>query len=267
MKVSALMATTAQPEWDKFLPTLISQTRPADEIIIVVDRKIDETDKDQFERNWPECTFLFNDKNIGLTASLNRGLKITSGEFIFRADDDDSYREDRIEKQLACFQETGADLVCSWAHGSAADGNGRKYLIKCPTENGEIRRQLKRRNILIHSSLAIRREALTALGGYDETFFYAQDYALYFEAIRAGYKFAAIPAPLLVRYYRPENISVSRRYHQLIYSCAASVTHHAHSGDRFSFLVTAARYAILALIPSSVRRCRRHIFSLLGRGV
>src|SRR5690606_6340320 len=111
------------------------------------------------------------------------------------------YRSDRIEKQLALFATSGADLVFSWAEGVATGQENRPYLIRCPESDEEIRDALRRRNILIHASLAFRRERVLAFGGYDATFVNAQDYALYLSAIRAGLRFAAVPEPLVRRSY------------------------------------------------------------------
>jgi glycosyltransferase involved in cell wall biosynthesis len=212
--------------------------------------------------------FLFNEANIGLTRSLNRGLAVATGDYIFRADDDDGYRADRIEKQLAAFAATGADLVTSWGEGVASTGDSRPYLIRCPTTHEAICAALKRRNVLIHAALAFRRDRVMALlGGYDETFANAQDYALYLAAMRAGLRFAAVPEPLVRRSYTGNGITIDRRYHQLMYSCAARVVHHAHAGDRKAFVATLADYARLAAIPTWARKLRRRAYAVLGRGV
>lgn len=265
MTTSILMATLARPGWDKHLPTLIEQSVAPDEIIVVIDRPTDGAERDGFHAAWPSVTFLFNEENMGITKSLNRGLFAARGEFVFRADDDDRYRPQRIERQLATFAETGADLIGTWAEGVAAEGS-KPYLIRCPVDDAGIKSALLKRNVLIHPSLAFRRESILALGGYDETFVNAQDYALYLAAIRAGLSFAAVPEPLLIRDYGGDSITTSRRYNQLMYSCAARVVHHAHSGDRKRFLSTIFDYGKLAATPIWARKARRQLFALIGRG-
>lgn len=265
MTVGFLMATLALPGWDAHLPSLLDQSHPADEVRVVIDRPTDAVERARLAECWPDVTFQFNERNLGLTASLNCGLSASRVDVVFRADDDDQSRPDRIERQLACFEKTGADLVGSWAEGRAAEA-ARPYLIRCPTDDAAIRKALLRRNVLIHPSLAFRRSAVLALGGYDETFVNAQDYALYLAAMRAGLRFAAVPEPLVVRHYSADNISVGRRGHQIMYSCAARVVHHAATGDRPAFLRTLAQYAALAATPDRTRRWRRRLFGVLGRG-
>ena len=265
MRTSVLMATLAAPGWDRFVPDLLGQTCPADEIIVVVDRPTDASEQAAFRAAHPRLHFLFNEANLGLTCALNRGLHAASGDIVFRTDDDDRSAPDRFERHLALFAD-GADLAFSWAEGVRDVPNATPWLIRHPETDAGIRRALLGRNMLVHASLAFRREAVLAIGGYDETFRYAQDYALYLAAMRAGLRFAAVPAPLVYRVYPETSITVARRYHQLMYSCAARLVYAAHSGDRLDFLGVVARYALLAAIPAWLRRWRRVLFQQLGRG-
>lgn len=260
------MATRADAEWDRHLPDLLAQTVVPDQIVVVIDRATEEDERDAFCSAWPQVEFVFNEGNIGVTRSINRGLAVSTGDYVFRADDDDSYRLDRIEKQLALFASSGADLVFSWAEGITAGHEMRPYLISCPENDEGIRIALRRRNVLIHASLAFRRDRVMALGGYDETFVNAQDYALYLAAIRAGLRFAAVPEPLVRRSYNGHSITVGRRYHQIMYSCAARVVHHAHTANRLAFIWTLFNYAMLAAIPTWARHLRRRAHALLGKG-
>jgi glycosyltransferase involved in cell wall biosynthesis len=267
MRTSILMGTLARPGWDDHLSSVLNQSVPPGEVLVVVDRATDAAERAGFEAAWPQVSFLFNDANIGLTRSLNRGLSRAAGEFIFRADDDDFSYPRRIERQLETFERTGADFVCTWGEGIHGDRDSKPYLISAPETDAAIKRALVRRNVLLHPSLAFRREAIARLGGYDENYVYAQDYALYLAGIRAGATFAVVPEVLVRRQYGEASISVARRGNQLVYSCAAQVLHCAHLDDRRAFLKTLARYGALAAIPMSLRRIRRRIFGILGRGV
>lgn len=269
MQVSIIMPTLAEPGWDLHLLALLGQTHKPDEIIVVVDRPTRQDERDGLCAAWPSLHFVFNARNLGITRSLNVALAAAKGDIVVRADDDDESMPTRIARQLACFEETGADFVCSWGEGVAGADSGpdaTPYLIRCPTDDADIRAALMRRNILLHPALAFRRERILALGGYDETFVNAQDYGLYLAGIRAGYRFAAVAEPLVRRHYHGDNISVRRRMNQLMYSCSARAAHHAATGDRKAFLRTLLQYAVLAATPLWVRSVRRRIFGLIGRG-
>lgn len=262
---SILMGTLGGPGWDQHVQTLLDQTVPADEFVVVIDRATAASEREAFERRWPQIRFVFNDVNMGLTRSLNAGLRLATGEIVFRADDDDAYFPNRIERQLAVFATSDADLVSAWGEGIA--NGGTPYLIGAPTEDAAIKAALLKRNVILHPALAFRKASIERIGGYDESFRYAQDYALYLAAIRADLRFAIVPEPLVRRFYHADNVGVSRRYRQLMFSCSARVQHCAHLGDRQLFLRTVAHYAALAATPRWARSARRKVFTVLGRGV
>ena len=266
MKTSILMTTLGREGWDGSLPDLLGQTVTPDEIIVVIDREADEAEQSALRAKWPAVTFVFPGGNVGITKALNLGLHAAQGEFVFRVDDDDHYKPERIERQLECFEKTGADFVGTWAEAELSEGESSAYQIRCPTDDAGIKQALKRRNVLIHPSLAFRRERILALGGYDETFVNAQDYGLYLAGVRAGYSFAAVGEALIVRSYAGDSITLKRRYNQLMYSCAARVVHHAHTADRKEFLRTLLDYGKLAATPLWMRKLRRSLFAVTKRG-
>lgn len=265
MRTAVILPTLARAGWDRHLPSLLGQSATADEVVVVVDRSLEEAERVALRSAWPTVRFVFNKANFGITRSLNIALANTGADIVFRADDDDESLPARFARQLACFEETGADFVATWGEGVVDAGPA--YLIRCPTTDAAIRTALLRRNVLLHPSLAFRRERVMALGGYDETFINAQDYALYLSGLRAGFRFAAVPEILVRRHYWSDNISIRRRANQLMYSCAARVAHHAATGDGAAFLRTLAHYALLAAVPDWARAARRRLFGLLGRGV
>lgn len=266
LKTAIIMPTLAEPGWDKHLPSLLNQSLAPDEIIIVVDRPARADEQAEICGRWPTVRFLFNVKNQGITRSLNLAIAATDADIVFRADDDDQSYPDRLRLQLECFEQTSAEIVCSWAEGVAEGNSSKPYIIQCPTRDADIKAALMKRNVLVHPTLAFRRERIMALGGYDETFVNAQDYALYLAAIRAGYSFATVPQPLVRRHYHSNNITVKRRMNQLMYSCAARVVHHAATGDRVAFIRTVLNYLKLAATPMWLRSARRRIFAMIGRG-
>lgn len=263
---SVLLVTRGDADWDRHLQGLTDQTRAPEQIVVVIDRPTTPDDRTSFQRRYPGIDFCFNDENIGLTPSLNRGLAVCRGEFVFRTDDDDLSLPTRLERQLETFETTGADLVATWATGMTEGREDQSWLIGCPVEDADIKAALLGRNVLVHASLAFRRDAILAFGGYDETFRFAQDYGLYLAAIRRGLTFAVVPEPLVMRSYSATSITQARRYNQLMYSAAARIVHAAHSGDVGDFLRVVARYAVLAATPPWAREARRRLFSLLGRG-
>jgi hypothetical protein len=129
-----------------------------------------------------------NPANLGLTQSLNRGLSLAGGEFVARLDADDISLPPRLERQVAFLREhpevvmVGSDV--GWI---SADGADLGIHSRQPYSDAAIRWVMLLQNAFWHSSVMLRRRALTEGGlAYDETLRYAQDYDLWSRVLRYG---------------------------------------------------------------------------------
>lgn len=104
-KISVIMSTFNEKlEWVKeAIDSIINQTYRNIEFIIIVDNPNNIELKNMLEQYCIEddrIKIIVNEFNIGLVKSLNKALKICSGEFIARMDADDISVKYRLEKQL-----------------------------------------------------------------------------------------------------------------------------------------------------------------------
>lgn len=130
--------------------------------------------------------FIQNKLNMGLTKSLNIGLKHCTGRYIVRMDADDYSFPDRIEKQLM-FMEKHPELVASGTFAELMDENN-KVIGKMQTSPDlkYLRALFPFRTPIYHPSAIIRREISGVPISYDENYIYSQDYALWFKLINMG---------------------------------------------------------------------------------
>ena len=139
-----------------------------------------------------ERIFVFNnDKNIGLTASLNKLIDFSKGDIILRQDADDFSTHNRISMQVNCLTSTKADLCFSRAkviNDSRIMPNWSFYL--------PYKLVMKFKNPFIHGTLAIRKNVLSKIGKYDKNFYYAQDYKLFSDLLSSGAKYKKLKTPL-----------------------------------------------------------------------
>ena len=93
--------------------SLLAQTYTDFELIIINDGSDDSTMElvKQFSDN--RIIIINNKNNFGISDALNKGLKISKGKFIARADGDDYSYPHRLECQLEYFKTKKVDLVCS----------------------------------------------------------------------------------------------------------------------------------------------------------
>tara|TARA_B100000287_G_scaffold109127_1_gene101422 strand:+ start:1680 stop:2378 length:699 start_codon:yes stop_codon:yes gene_type:complete len=200
----------------KYLPyaieSILNQTYENFEFLIRNDGSTDETFEilDRY-RQIDKRIKIFNDSNnVGLTKSLNLLLKEAKGDLIARQDTDDFSFKERLEIQLDYLLSGDIDACTTRAvvkQTFKITPNKSYYLPKHFV--------MKIKNPYIHGSLLIKKEVMKKLGGYDEKFYYAQDYKLMSDLIRNGYILKIIKTPLYVLNQKNNistNFSEEQRY-------------------------------------------------------
>lgn len=184
-------------------------------------------------------TVIENRTNLGLTKSLNIGLKKCNGKYIARHDADDLMEENRLEKQVD-FMENNTDIACVFSNAKRVDISGNVVSVDTTDNNSSlVRRLVYGGNCLYHSSLMIRKEVLEDLNGYDEKIVYAQDYDLYLRLINK-YKIYKISEPLIC--FRTDNyITKSKSILSLLYSYYGTIKYVIATGKMSVFWVRTVR--------------------------
>ncbi len=158
------------------------------ELIITDDASTDKTPdilREIAEKD-SRCIVIRNEKNLGLTKSLNICLKHAKGGYIARMDADDCSHPDRLEKELA-FLENHPEyaFVCSAANlCDNGEIYGKRQYMATPQK-----KDLASRCTFIHSTLLIRAEVIKNVGGYLEKNYTTrcEDYNLYFRLYKNGF--------------------------------------------------------------------------------
>ena len=153
---------------------------------------------------------IFNDYNIGLTKSLNKGLAIAKGEYIARMDADDISFVSRFEKQVSYLDNhPECDAVYGYWYCFEGENKTQLELQKAGPNHQQIIKKLFVYNTLPHPLAMLRSATLKKWGLiYDENFVHAQDYDLWLMMAIKGCIFYVIPEPLL--YYRISSNQITR---------------------------------------------------------
>lgn len=185
---------------DAAIESIISQTRPPDEIVVVKDGPLsDELSRiiKQWQRKRPG---LFNvvslPENRGLGVALQEGLKACSYDIVARMDADDISCPDRFEKQLKFLQDNpNVAVVSSWMACFEDDPNKIIFIRKMPQKHEDIKKIARYRNPVLHPPVMFRRSEVEAVGGYTDLR-RNQDYHLWVQMLLNGSKITCIPEPL-----------------------------------------------------------------------
>ncbi len=215
-KYSVLMSLYIKEKPEYLRPaidSMIKQSVPPDEIIIVKDGKVTaelQDILDEYSSKYPE---LFNivgyEENRGLGLALNFGLEHARNELVARMDTDDISKPDRCEKQLAEFEKTPElSIVGSFVDEFYSDPTEVVSIRAVPTTHNEIYNFAKRRSAFNHPAVMYRKSAVLSVGGYGDLR-RNQDVDLFGRMLFSGCKAANIGESLL--WFRSNDALAKRR--------------------------------------------------------
>lgn len=203
-RVSVLMAVhNCEPYLREAVDSILAQTFTDFEFIVVDDGSTDRSADVIASYSDPRIIFVRNDKNLGLTASLNRGLELARGEYVARMDGDDVSLPERLARQVAFMDANPGVGACgTWA--TDIDEAGRvKGGRETPT--GDELDNFYWRVSLIHPSAMFRFDRRRG-PRYNPEVRYSQDYDLWLR-VAAVSRLSNLPEHLLL--YRVHGGSVT----------------------------------------------------------
>lgn len=130
---------------------------------------------------------ILNEKNVGITASLNKALKYCDGDYVARMDSDDFCEENRLAKQLYYLDTNDFDIVGSEtrrvdeAENIVINRTNKSYSLKT------IMKSLEYGNCIAHPTWFLKKEVYIKLNGY-RNMIATEDYDLLLRAMKHGYK-------------------------------------------------------------------------------
>ena len=220
-KISVLMSVYNGSIYLKeSVESVLNQTFTDFEFIIIDDYSTDNSWEilAKYARQDRRIKLIKNQKNLGLTKSLNLGLKEAKGEYIARQDADDISLPTRFEKQIACFNRHPEAVLVSCdleLIDSQGDPIG-KFQRACAPDlvNWYL---LFYNHLAGHSQVTFRRKTAIDLGGYCETRRYSQDYEFWCRLIKVG-EIVILPEVLVRQRRHDESISSQKTEEQKAYS-------------------------------------------------
>ena len=213
--ISVVMPTynTPIPLLKEAIDSILNQTFSNFEFIIIDDGSTDDSPAFLDSLSDSRIKVIRNEKNIGITKSLNIGFREAQGKYIARMDSDDISVPERFEKQYA-FMESNPDVfVC----GSRTRNLGEEAIFPTPAmedmESYRVRMLFSNPGPA-HPTAFFNRELLNQYSiGYDEELRYAQDYGIWMSISRVG-RIWILPEALVIRRTHESQITVAHREKQ-----------------------------------------------------
>lgn len=192
------------------LESVFAQTYSDLEIILVDDGSTDNTPT-VVAPYLNRITYV-RQKNGGLPAARNTGIRAAKGELIALLDADDLWIVDKLKRQLPRFGDAEVGIVYSDFSVRYTDGRFQQsYLVNRPlASEGYVLENYIRSRFLFPSTMVIRQKCFEEFGLFDEEMLACEDIEL-FARICSRWKVARVDTPLVVRYEGTHNITSNSR--------------------------------------------------------
>lgn len=181
------------------LRSILEQTLPAQEIIVVDDGSTDDTAA--VAASFGPLVKVIRRENGGPAAARNTGFRVATGEFIHFFDSDDLAAANKQEVQVKVLEQQGGDVAIGpWIMGRFS---GKQFLASglayqqpgLPRERDLVKALLTYWTVLPHT-LLFRREIVERVGGFDESLFGPEDQQMVLACLLAGAKMVHSPATM-----------------------------------------------------------------------
>jgi glycosyltransferase involved in cell wall biosynthesis len=215
MPISVVLpAFNAVPFISEAIESVLAQTYRDFELIVVNDGSTDNTlEIAQKYAARDARVKVYTQANMGTAPTLNRGIELADGEWVFLMHADDRMRPNRLERQLDFIERhpelaVVSSLVRHIDSENRVIGRDNSKLI-----TAEAVEKVVATNELVgisHPAVAFRKSAVLAVGGYRQAFWPAEDIDLWNRLAEKGYKILVQPEYLLDYRMHGNSASISR---------------------------------------------------------
>ena len=192
--------------------SILNQTYKNFEYIIVDDNPNNDQIKNYIKKRASQdkrIRLIFNQRNLKLTKSENKGIKASKGKYIARMDADDIAYRNRLKTQLRFIQNNNLDIISSnFSLINDNDELTRKITFNC---KNDISNQQKIKSIIRYGNIAVgptfmfKKDVFNRIGRYRN--FNGEDYDLAVRFLINKNKYGFESAPLIYKRLRRNSIT------------------------------------------------------------
>ncbi|KJD34538.1 glycosyl transferase family 2 [Tamlana nanhaiensis] len=193
----------------KAINSVLNQSYSEHEIIVIDDGSSDNT-KDVCLK-FPEVIYI-HQKNAGLSAARNTGIKHAKGEYLVFLDADDWLVPDGIKLNLSFIVKNSKIAFVSGGHKIYYEPDDKSWLIQKKPNNNTYLELLKGNFIGMHATVMYSQWVFKKLK-FDTTIKYCEDYDLYLKIAKS---FPVLHHTNIIAVYRIHDNNMSSNYHKML---------------------------------------------------
>lgn len=194
------------------IESILNQTYKYFEFVIILDNPCNTSAEfiiKEYQKNDKRIILIKNDRNIGLTKSLNKGLKHCNGEYIARMDADDISIKDRLEHQIEYARVKNIDILGGNIQTINEVGEVICSKKNIPIQCSAIYNILRTTGCVMHPTWFVKKQVYVNLEGYRDIHT-CEDYDFLLRAAMRNYKIENT-SKVVVK-YRINSCSISNTY-------------------------------------------------------
>lgn len=198
MKISVIIPTLNRCHLlARAIQSVLQQTRPADEMIIIDDGSIDETA--QFiKTQFPNVIYHFQPQQ-GVSSARNCGIRMATGNWLAFLDSDDEWHPQKLALQVQALATKPHYQLCHTNEIWIRHGKRVNPMHKHEKFGGWIFQHCLALCRISPSSVLLHRDVIDDVGCFDETLPACEDYDFWLR-ITANYPVLYLRKPLTIKY-------------------------------------------------------------------
>jgi glycosyltransferase involved in cell wall biosynthesis len=206
-KITVLMPVyNAEQFLREAMDSILQQTFHDFEFLIIDDGSTDSSISIIQQYNDPRIRLLRNEKNLGISPTLNKGIELASSDLIARMDADDISYLDRLQKQYDYMMaHPDCALLSSWARVITHD---KKFVRMEKYRSNFYYYNLTFECWMYHPTVLFRRRPVMDVGMYSMP--YSEDYDLFWK-LSVNYEIGNLAEPLIDYRLSPTSLNTVLR--------------------------------------------------------
>jgi glycosyltransferase involved in cell wall biosynthesis len=190
------------------LDSVFKQTHPANEIILIDDGSTDQTNQ-LIKEKYPKIKYIWQ-TNSGISQARNRGISVSSGQWVAFLDSDDEWLPSKLNTQIKALQEYPEYKICHTNEIWIRHGKRVNPMKKHEKTGGFIFKRCLPLCIMSPSSVLIHCSVFEKYGRFDQSFPVCEDYDLWLR-LCAFLPVLYIEKPQIIKYGGHRD-QLSRKY-------------------------------------------------------